>query len=42
MHKTDILIAMLGKQGWRVMNNQNILIAKLFKARYFSHSDFLE
>jgi hypothetical protein len=38
MHKTD----MLGKQGWRVMNNQNILIAKLFKARYFSHSDFLE
>jgi hypothetical protein len=52
MHKTDggmgfkslhaFNLAMLGKQGWRVMNNQNIIIAKLFKARYFPHCDFLE
>jgi hypothetical protein len=35
-------LAMLGKQGWRVMTNPNSLIARIFKARYFPRCDFLE
>jgi hypothetical protein len=51
MHKNDggmsfknlsaLNFAMLGNQGWRVMTTLNLLISKLFKARYFLHCDFL-
>lgn len=34
-------IAMLAKQGWRLLNEMNPLITKLMKARYFPNDDFL-
>ena len=32
---------MLGKQGWRIINTPNSLIARLLKARYFKYGTFL-
>lgn len=37
----DFNLAMLGKQGWRFMTNANSLVSRLYKARYFANSDFL-
>ncbi|XP_060972631.1 uncharacterized protein LOC133038482 [Cannabis sativa] len=37
----DFNLAMLGKQGWRLMFRQDSLVSKVFKARYYSQSDFL-
>ncbi|KAL8118569.1 hypothetical protein AgCh_016186 [Apium graveolens] len=37
----DFNLAMLGKQGWRFISNPNSLVTKLYKARYFANSDFL-
>ncbi|XP_052490847.1 uncharacterized mitochondrial protein AtMg00310-like [Gossypium raimondii] len=34
-------VALLAKQGWRIMNNQNALVTKVFKAKYFSDDNFL-
>ncbi|KAL8102066.1 hypothetical protein AgCh_026811 [Apium graveolens] len=34
-------IAMLAKQGWRLLNNENPLVTSLIKARYYPNSDFL-
>ncbi|GAU35225.1 hypothetical protein TSUD_205010 [Trifolium subterraneum] len=34
--------AMLGKQAWKFMTNPGSLITRLFKARYFPRSDFLQ
>ncbi|GJM95313.1 hypothetical protein PR202_ga12030 [Eleusine coracana subsp. coracana] len=34
-------IAMLGKQGWRLMTNSNSLCARVLKGKYFPNSDFL-
>jgi hypothetical protein len=52
MHKNDggmgfkslpvFNLAMLGKQGWRIMSNPELLTSKLYKARYFPHSDFFK
>jgi hypothetical protein len=33
-------IAMLGKQGWRIMSNPYLLISKLYKVRYIPYSIF--
>jgi len=33
-------LAMLGKQGWRIMTNPNTLIPCIYKARYFPRCDF--
>ncbi|KAH9726440.1 reverse transcriptase domain-containing protein [Citrus sinensis] len=35
-------VAMLGKQGWRLLTNPNILVARLFKARYYPNTSFAE
>lgn len=35
-------IAMLAKQGWRLMNNDNQLVTSLMKARYYPNCDFLD
>lgn len=34
--------ALLAKQVWRLITNPNSLVAKLYKARYFKHSDIME
>ncbi|KAA3480942.1 reverse transcriptase [Gossypium australe] len=31
----------LAKQGWHLINHPNSLLAKVFKAKYYPHSDFL-
>ncbi|CAJ2655005.1 unnamed protein product [Trifolium pratense] len=38
---TAFNIAMLGKQGWKFQSSPNSLVSRLFKARYFPHSNFL-
>lgn len=35
-------IALLGKQEWRIMTQQNTLVLTLFKTKYLSHCDFHE
>ena len=34
-------LAMLAKQGWRILTNTNSLMARLYKAKYFPHVDVL-
>ena len=34
-------LAMLGKQGWRLLTNLNSLCAQVLKGKYFHDSDFL-
>ncbi|XP_074359934.1 uncharacterized protein LOC141700060 [Apium graveolens] len=34
-------IAMLAKQGWRILNKDNPLVSAIMKARYFPGTDFL-
>ncbi|XP_074323324.1 putative mitochondrial protein AtMg00310 [Apium graveolens] len=35
-------LAMLAKQGWRLLNNVNTLVTSIMKARYFPETDFLQ
>ncbi|KAL8112798.1 hypothetical protein AgCh_020190 [Apium graveolens] len=35
-------IAMLAKQGWQLLNNQNSLVTSLMKAKYFYKCEFLQ
>ncbi|KAK3154089.1 hypothetical protein QOZ80_2BG0185830 [Eleusine coracana subsp. coracana] len=35
-------LAMLGKQGWRLMTNPTSLCARVFKGKYFPHCEFME
>lgn len=35
-------IALLGKQAWQLLAQQNSLASKVFKAKYFPNSSFLE
>lgn len=42
LHNFNFNIAMLGKQGWRLLSNPQTLVSKLFKARYFPKSSFVE
>ena len=34
-------LAMLAKQGWRIMRNQDSLLARILKAKYFANGDFM-
>ncbi|XP_058742267.1 uncharacterized protein LOC131614725 [Vicia villosa] len=34
--------AMVAKQGWFLMTNPNVLVSRIFKARYFLRSSFLD
>ncbi|XP_060972589.1 uncharacterized mitochondrial protein AtMg00310-like [Cannabis sativa] len=36
----DYNMAFLGKQGWRLVTNDNSLVAKIYKARYYSNGSF--
>lgn len=37
----DYNLSMLGKQGWRLLNNQSSLASRVYKARYYPTCDFL-
>ncbi|GLU20311.1 hypothetical protein SLE2022_365180 [Rubroshorea leprosula] len=39
MHELNL--ALLGKQGWRLLSNPNFLGTQLMKAKYFPRLDFL-
>lgn len=34
--------ALLAKQLWRMLSNPDLLVAKVFKARYFKHIDIMD
>uniref|UniRef100_A0A803KVQ0 Uncharacterized protein n=1 Tax=Chenopodium quinoa TaxID=63459 RepID=A0A803KVQ0_CHEQI len=34
--------ALLAKQGWRILTNENSLMAKILKGKYFPNSSFLD
>lgn len=34
-------LALLAKQGWRLLSNPNSLLASILKAKYYHHSNFL-
>ncbi|XP_074337026.1 putative mitochondrial protein AtMg00310 [Apium graveolens] len=38
----DFNMAMLGKQGWRLVTNPNSLVGRVFKARYYPQGNFLD
>lgn len=38
----DFNLAMLGKQGWRFVINPSSLLSRVFKAKYFPDSNFME
>jgi hypothetical protein len=40
-HLYGFNLAMLGKQGWSLLTNQDTIVARIFKARYFPDCDFL-
>ena len=35
-------VALFAKQGWRLMQCQDLLLFKVYKAKYFQHTSFLE
>lgn len=39
---SDFNLALLGKQVWRLLTNENSLVSRLFKARYYPKDSILE
>uniref|UniRef100_A0A803PKP8 Reverse transcriptase domain-containing protein n=1 Tax=Cannabis sativa TaxID=3483 RepID=A0A803PKP8_CANSA len=37
----DFNLALLGKQGWRLITNEDSLVARIFRARYYPNGHFL-
>lgn len=37
----DFNMAMLGKQCWRLITNLDSLVARVYKAKYYAHEDFM-
>lgn len=37
----DFNVALLGKQGWRLITKQESMVSKIYKARYYPEGDFL-
>ncbi|XP_062089022.1 uncharacterized protein LOC133795584 [Humulus lupulus] len=37
----DFNLALLGKQGWRLLQQPQTLVSRLYKARYYPHTSFL-
>ena len=35
-------LALLGKQGWRLITNPNTLCARVLKSKYFPDTDFMQ
>lgn len=38
----DFNLSLLGKKAWRLINQGDSLVSKVFKARYFPRCDFLD
>ena len=38
----DFNLALLGKQGWKLLTNPSSLVTQVYKARYFPHGSLLE
>ncbi|XP_074336432.1 putative mitochondrial protein AtMg00310 [Apium graveolens] len=38
----DFNLALLGKQGWRLLSNPSSLVSRVYKARYFPKVSFLD
>lgn len=41
LHLYGFDLAMLGKEGRRLLTNQDTIASRVFKTRYFTHCDFL-
>ena len=41
-HIRNFNVAMLGRQGWRLITNPSSLVSRLFKARYYPNADFTQ
>ncbi|KAH9666707.1 reverse transcriptase domain-containing protein [Citrus sinensis] len=41
-HIHNFNVAMLGRQGWRLITNPSSLVGRLFKARYYPNADFTQ
>jgi len=39
-HFFDFNLAMLGKQGWKLLTNQDTTIARIYKVKYFPKTGF--
>jgi len=40
-HQFGFNLAMLGKQGWNLLVEQDTIVTRIYKARYFSRDNFL-
>lgn len=40
-HFFSFNLAMLGNQGWKLLTNQDTIVSRIYKAKYFPKTDFL-
>jgi len=40
-HLFGFNLAMLGKQGWKLQTEPDTIVTRIYKAKYFSRTDFL-